>query len=258
MTADQPAATHDAAYFDQWYADMGESAAYDAFVARTLGLPPELQSTSLLTWQGIAEVTAALHLRDDAQLLDLACGRGGYGIEIARRTGARLIGIDFSAIALEQARLRAARLLPRDRADFRVGSLRDTGLPAGIADALMCIDAVQFAEPPFAAMLEFQRLLRSGGFLVITCWEAVDLSDDRVPPRIRAVNLRRDLSAAGFVDVYVHDKLDWREVERKMWEAAVAEAADSDPAMQSLQAEGRWSLDNFDALRRVFATATAP
>jgi hypothetical protein len=43
-----------------------------------------------------------------------------------------------------------------------------------------------------------------------------------------------------------------------MWEAVVAAPADSDPAMHSLQAEGRWSLDNFDALRRVFATATAP
>jgi hypothetical protein len=79
-----------------------------------------------------------------------------------------------------------------------------------------------------------------------------------VPPRIRAVNLRRDLPAAGFVDVQVDDKRDWREVERGMWEAAVAEPADSDPAMQSLKAEGRRSLDNFDALRRVFATATAP
>jgi SAM-dependent methyltransferase len=257
MTAHQPPATRDAAYFDQWYADMGDSAAHDALVARTLGLPPQLQSTSLLGWQGIAEVTAALHLGDDAQLLDLACGRGGYGIEIARRTGARLIGVDFSGIALEQARLRGALLLPPDRADFRLGALAATGLPAGIADALMCIDAVQFAEPPLAAMLEFRRLLRTGGFLVITCWEAVDPSDDRVPPRIRAVNLRRDLPAAGFVDVHVHDKLDWREVERKMWEAAVAEPAGSDAAMQSLQAEGRWSLDNFDALRRVFATATA-
>lgn len=248
----------DAQYFDQWYADMEVSPAHDAIVAHTLGLSLELQSTSLLSWQGLGEVATGLHLRDGALLLDLACGRGGYGIEIARRTGSRLIGIDFAEIALQQARLRGARLLPADRAEFNVGSLHATGLPTGIADALMCIDAVQFAEPPLSAMAEFRRLLTTGGRLVITCWEAVDPADDRVQPRIKAVDLRRDLTAAGFIDVQVHDKPDWRAVERTMWEAAVAAPVDSDPAMQSLQAEGRWSLDNFDALRRVFATATAP
>jgi len=258
MGAEKPVAKRDSAYFDQWYADMEDSPAQDAIVARTLGLPPELQSTSLLSWQGIDEVATALQLGDGALLLDVACGRGGYGIEIARRTGARLIGIDFSEVALQQARLRGARLLPAGRAEFHNGSLDATGLPTGIADAIMCIDAVQFAEPPLSAMLEFRRLLTPGGRLVMTCWEAVDPSDDRVPPRIKAVHLRRDLLAAGFLDVQVHDKSDWREVERTMWEAAVAAPGGSDPAMQSFQAEGRWSLDNFDALRRVFATVTAP
>ena len=258
MTAENPVAKLDAAYFDQWYADMESSPTHDAIVARTLGLPPELQSTSLLSWQGIDDVTAALHLHDDELFLDLACGRGGYGIEIARRTGARLIGIDFSEVALQQARLRSIRLLPAGRAEFQCGSLDATGLAAGIADGLMCVDAVQFVDPPLSAMLEFRRLLTPGGHLAMTCWEATDPADDRVPARIRAVHLDRDLSAAGFIDVQVHDKSDWREVERTMWEAAVAQPASSDPAMQSLQAEGRRALDTFDALRRVFATATAP
>ncbi len=56
------AAKRDAAYFDQWYDDMATSPARDAIVARTLGLPPELQSNSLLTWPGIAEVTEALRM----------------------------------------------------------------------------------------------------------------------------------------------------------------------------------------------------
>jgi hypothetical protein len=62
---------------------MTTSPARDAIVARTPGLPPELQSTSMLTWQGIAEVTDALQMPQDGLLLDVACGRGGYGIEVA-------------------------------------------------------------------------------------------------------------------------------------------------------------------------------
>ena len=255
MTSDK--VTHDAAAFDRWYADMAASPARDDIVARTLGLPPELQSSSLLPWHGIAEVTEQLRLPPDGLLLDIACGRGGYGIEVARRTGARLIGVDFSAAALEQARSAGARRLPAGRSEFRIGTLLAAGLPTGVADGLMCVDAVQFAEPPLAALAEFRRLLTSGGRLALTCWEAVGPVHERVPPRTYAVNLRRDLPAAGFLDVEVHEKPEWRQAERAMWEAAVAAVA-SDPAVRSLQIEGRRCLATFDSQRRMFATATAP
>jgi ubiquinone/menaquinone biosynthesis C-methylase UbiE len=252
------AAKRDAAYFDQWYEDMATSPARDAIVARTLGLPPELQSNGMLTWPGIAEVTEALRMPPGGLLLDVACGRGGYGIEVARRSGARLLGVDFSAVALRQARLSSARLLPAARAEFRVGTLVETGLPAAVADGLMCVDAVQFGDPPLAALREFRRVLVSGAQLVLSCWEAADPADERVSPRIRTVNLRRDLPAAGFADVQVHDKPEWREVERRMWQEALAAPAGSDAAVRSLQTEGRRSLATFDSLRRVFATAAAP
>jgi len=95
------AAKLDAAYFDHWYADMAASPVRNAIVARTLGLPPGLQSTSLLTWKGIAEVTEALRMPQGGLLVDVACGRGGYGIEVARRAGVRLLGVDFSGVAPE-------------------------------------------------------------------------------------------------------------------------------------------------------------
>ena len=236
---------------------MAAAPARDAIIARALGLPSELQSARVLPWQGVAEVTEELRLPQDGLLLDIACGRGGYGIEVARRTGARLVGVDFSAVALEQAKSISARRLLAGRSEFQIGTLLAAGLPTGVADGQMCVDAVQFAEPPLAALLEFRRLLTSGGRLALTCWEAVNPRDERVSPRIHSVNLQRDLPKAGFVDVEVHEKPGWRQAERAMWEEAIA-AVDSDAAVRSLQAEGRRSLDTFDSLRRVFATATAP
>jgi SAM-dependent methyltransferase len=249
--------TLDAAYFDQWYADMGTSPARDAIIARAMGLPPQLRDAGTLTMAGIGEVTEALRLKPGALLLDIACGRGGYGIEVALRAGARLAGVDFSAVAVGRARITAAERLPEGRADFRVGSLVETGLPDGAADGLMCIDAVQFAEPPIAGLREFRRLLAPGGRIVLTCWEPADRTDDTVLARLRGVDLRRDLPAAGFVDVQVHDRPDWRAAERGLWEAALA-APDDDAAVRAMQAEGRRSLATFDSLRRVYATATAP
>ncbi len=259
MTSEEPTppATRDAAYFDQWYADMAESSARDAMIAHAFGRPPEEGSASLLTEQGSAELADALPLPREGLVVDAACGRGGHGIAVARRSGARLVGIDFSAVALEQARANAARLLPAGQAEFRLGTLVATGLPAHAADAVLCVDSVQFAEPPLAALTEFRRLLAPGGRLAVTCWEAVDPHDERVPPRIRAVDLARDLPAAGFIDVRVRNKTDWRQAERAMWEHVVA-ADGPDAAVRSLQDEGRRSLAAFDSLRRVLATATAP
>ena len=248
----------DATYFDQWYADMAASPTRDAIVARTMGLPPDLGFASALTWQALAEVTEELRLPpDDAVVLDIACGRGGYGLEVARRAGAHVIGVDFSAVALEQARSLSTRLLPAGRCEFRIGTLLETGLPTAVADGLMCVDAVQFAEPPLAALAEFRRVLKPGGRLVLTCWAAVDPADERVPARIHGVDLRRDLPLAGFTDVEVHDRPEWRSAERSLWQEALA-VPDPDAAVRSLQAEGRRSLETFDSLRRVFATATAP
>src|SRR3954470_14127824 len=98
----------------------------DEIEQRHLGLPPHLLSTSLLTWDGIAEVVDAVRLSPGDTLLDLACGRGGYGLEVARRTGAAVVGVDFSAEAVRQAGELAGRQAVA--AEFRVGDLAATGL----------------------------------------------------------------------------------------------------------------------------------
>ena len=127
-------------YFDDWYADMTGSPVKDEIQQRHLGLPPHLLSTSLLGWDGIAEAAVSLRLSPGCVLVDLACGRGGYGLEIAARTGARLVGVDFSAEAVRQASEQARRL--GASADFRIGDLAATGLDAGSADGVLCVDAV--------------------------------------------------------------------------------------------------------------------
>jgi len=243
-----------AQYFDGWYADMTASSVKDEIHQRHLGLPPGLLSNSALTWQGIAEVTEALHLSPRATLLDLACGRGCYGLEIAGRTDARLVGVDFSAEAIHQARQQARRL--GRAAAFHVGDLAAPGLGAGSAGAVLCVDAIQFAPRPDAAYGELRRVLAPGGRVVLTCWEPVN-PDERVPDRLRRVSLHAGLAAAGFSEIKVRERPSWRAAERSMWEEAAALDPGDDPSLQSFHNEGVRSLDTFTLLRRVMATATA-
>jgi len=243
--------------FDRWYADMAAAPLKDDIERRHLGLPPYLQSTSLLTWDGIADVVGALRLPMGGTLLDLACGRGGYGLEIAGRTSARLVGVDFSAEAVRQATGSAAAI--DVVAEFVVGDLAATGLDDTAADAVLCVDAVQFADDPAAAYAELRRVLRPGGRVVLTCWESTTTpGDDRVPERVRRVDLRGGLTGAGFEEIEVTERPDWRAAELAMWQEAAALDPGDDPALRSFHDEGVRSLAMFDLLRRVMATGTSP
>lgn len=239
--------------FDQWYANMAATSSGDEVKRRFLGLPAHVLSSSLLTWDGLAEVIEALRLRRGDRLLDLACGRGGYGLEIAARTGVTLTGVDFSGEAITQARgLAQQRGID---AEFRVGDLADTGLPAASVDAVVCVDSIQF-KPDVASFQEIHRVLAPGGRVALTTWEALDRTDERVMKLIRVVDTESALKQAGFVDVEVRDRPEWCSTERALWEEAVSLDPGDDPALQSLHDEGVRVLPEFDLTRRVLATAS--
>ncbi|MET9230310.1 class I SAM-dependent methyltransferase [Lentzea sp. NPDC003310] len=241
-----------AEHFDRWYTDRAASPIVDDLVRRTLGLPEGFESTSLLGGPGLDEVTTALGVARGRVLLDLACGRGGYGLEIARRTGCRLVGVDFSAVAVDQARQSSGG------GDFRVGTLTATGLSPAAVDAVLVVDSVQFAESKPDALRECLRVLRPGGRLVVTGWQAAEPGDELVWHRIRELDLAAQLPEAGFTEVEVVDRPQWRERERRMWEEALALDAPDDPAVVATQQEARRVLAVFDRTRRVLATAVKP
>lgn len=249
----RPALT--AEYFDGWYADMAGSPVKDEIEQRHLGLPPHLLSTSMLPWEGIAEVVEALRLCGGDVVLDLACGRGGYGLEIAARTGAQLVGVDFSAEAVRQATQQARRA--GVIAEYRVGDLAATGLDAGSVHAVLCIDSIQFADHPAASYAEMRRVLGPGGRAALTCWQPVGPGEEQLPARLLGVDLGGGLTAAGFCEVEVFERPRWRALEHAMWTEAAALDPGEDPALASFHEEALRSLQTFAALRRVLATATA-
>jgi hypothetical protein len=121
----------------------------------------------------------------------------------------------------------------------------------------MCIDAIQFSDPPVAALLQCRRILASGGRLAVTTWELRGPAPEGVPERIRRMDLARHLLEAGFEQIEVTEKPDWYAAERALWEAALQADASGDPALASLQEEATQALAAFDVRRRVLATAPA-
>ena len=242
--------------FDAWYAAMAASPAKDDLVRRHLGQPPEMLGSGLLGWDVVEEITRFLLLGPGEVLLDLACGRGGYGLEVARRTGSGLVGVDFSPVALEAARADAER--QGLRADFRLGAMESTGLEDACVDGLICVDAVQLSSTPSTAYAEMRRVLRPGGRILLTSWQALDPDDASLPLRLRQLDLRTGLQAVGFLDVEVHVRPEWLARERGLWEEAVTLEPGEDRALADLRDEAERVLATYDSFDRVVATAVAP
>ncbi len=183
-----------AAGFDEVHAATGKSALLRAFAARAYGddYPAEVAPTGMTTWWILGRCVAGLRIGPGDQLVDLACGSGGPGLWLARASGADLVGVDWSPVAVDSARRRAPAFLPDGRARFVVGDLADSGLASGQADAVLCLDAVAFAADRVAALCEVRRLLRPGGRYVFSATEVASS-----PDRSWVVDWQPLLSAAG-------------------------------------------------------------
>lgn len=245
-------------FFDQWYSEMGSSGRRDAITRRALGLPPDMEASSLLPWAALTEVAAALNLAPGQLLVDLGCGRGGYSLELARQAGAHLLGLDFSPVAVAAAASHAASTGPAGCAAFCAGDIAATGVRTDAADAVVCIETIMFAAAPLDVFRECHRILAAGGRLVLTCWEATDRADERLPRWARRLDLNRDLTQAGFEQIAIASKPAWRAAERDLYESAIQADAVGDPSIESLQEEARRGLELFESTRRVCVTATAP
>jgi hypothetical protein len=124
-------------------------------------------------------------------LVDLACGRGGPGLWLARAAGAALTGVDFSAVAVAQAAGRAALFGMAANTEFVVG---DPAL-SRTRERHMCWScgvARGGVEPPtfrFSGGRSYQLSYLAGA---VSAWLTARGGD---PDGTRTRDLRRDRAA---------------------------------------------------------------
>lgn len=191
-----------------------------------LDYPDAFAHISFLTFTQLQDLGASLRLGTDQVLVDLACGAGGPGLWVATASGARLVGRDLSPVAVLAAREHAGALGMDGRSDFAAGSFEHTGLVSGAADAIMTVDALQYAPDKTKAMREVARILRPGGRFAFVAFEldaertaGLQLWSDPVS------DYRPVLERADFEVLRYEQLPNWRHQLRAGFGAVVAEQA---------------------------------
>jgi SAM-dependent methyltransferase len=105
-------------------------------------------------------VLDAAHVRAGTRVLDVGCGTGG-ALRLARNRGSRVAGIDVTPGLLTIAGER----LPD--AELWCGDLSELPFPDADFDAVIGVNAFQFAGDPKAALVEAARVTKPGGVVAV-------------------------------------------------------------------------------------------
>jgi ubiquinone/menaquinone biosynthesis C-methylase UbiE len=224
--------------------------------------PDELSHISFVTVAELERIAGELRLSTGQTLIDLGCGLAGPALWTARRTDARLGGVDVSQVAVLEATKRAEALGLGGRASFAVGSFDATTLPEASADAVMSEDALQYAPDKRAAFAEAARITKPDGRFAFTAFElepaavadlpvlGVDPTDDYRPP----------LEDAGFAIETYEEVSGWPEPVSSAYQAVldareqlVAEMGET--AVAAMTSEMSMTLERRPYRRRVLAVA---
>lgn len=124
---------------------------------------PEIDPFSFATDTDVSEIVAAFLTRIDGPVLDLGCGNGQISRYVGQRLGAKIVGVDYSAAAIE-----SARSLPADGNTFVMADFRDLPFADGEYRNGFSIDALMAGYRP--NWNEIARVIAPGGRFAFTSW----------------------------------------------------------------------------------------
>ncbi len=189
---------------------------------------------------------------------DPGCGRGGPGLWVLQKTGASLIGIDLSTVAVAHAQRRVEHTDFQSRARYQHGTFATTGLETASLDGAMSAEALFLSPDRQAACHEIARILKPGARFVMSSYELHQPSKvrnwDAIP------DYRPLLEEAGFIVEAYKEAPNWEARLRAVCAAVVAKNDRLAEEMGEVAAASirNWGLNRPNELsdtRRILAVA---
>ena len=111
-------------------------------------------------------LVSQLNLAPQASVLDVCTGTGLVAIDIARRKGCRVVGVDLSGRMIEQAQRNVQSLRLAPSVALVKGRAESLPFSDQSFDAVVFTFLFRYVRDPQATLCELSRVLRPGGQLV--------------------------------------------------------------------------------------------
>jgi len=151
-------------------------------------------------------LVSRIHAGPDSVVLDVATGTAAVAIELVRRTGCRVVGVDPSAEMLATARRRLDRAGLADRVELVEGRAERLPFDDASFDALTFTYLLRYVDDREATMRELARVVKAGA--------RVGMVEFGVPRNTAACALWRLHTRAGLPAVGRVASRQWYEVGR--------------------------------------------
>jgi demethylmenaquinone methyltransferase / 2-methoxy-6-polyprenyl-1,4-benzoquinol methylase len=96
-------------------------------------------------------------------VLDVASGTAGVAVQLASRTGARVVGVDLTEDMLRQGQANVSGAGLSSRIGLVAGQAERLPFPDGSFDALTFTYLLRYVEDPQATLTELARVVKPGG-----------------------------------------------------------------------------------------------
>jgi demethylmenaquinone methyltransferase/2-methoxy-6-polyprenyl-1,4-benzoquinol methylase len=97
------------------------------------------------------------------RVLDVASGTAGVALQLARRSGARVIGLDLTSAMLRQGAENVVAAGESERIQLVLGRGEQLPFPDASFDALTFTYLLRYVEDPAATLAELARVVKPGG-----------------------------------------------------------------------------------------------